>query len=153
MTLTHSDKPSMDDVFSDIILHTRVNCNDVAAFKKFKLITFTRDLTAASGLVNYTGVGFPVGAVVFFAVEPTLGIISTGMFSINATGVNDYCTYAQGDGSKTYGAGTSIVLYGTALNSYTSVRVSSIVADGFSMFWTRSNSVAGTATIIALCIR
>jgi hypothetical protein len=123
----------------------------------FSTITFTRDMTAASGDVAYTGVGFEPRQVIFFA-----SVAGTKMAS---WGVND----ALGNGNgQSYGVQRQ---FDTGEMSYTSnnaielldsiepnsgiqrARIQSFDSDGFTLAWDKNLSPTGTATVIALCLK
>jgi hypothetical protein len=154
MTLTYPDKPSIDDIFRDILTHTRVNANDVAVDAKFKLITGTRVLNAADATVEYSGIGFSPSAIIFFTVEPTEGAISWGLWSTNATGYSDYCVIQKGADSADFPKSSPVSIFMTNASLFsTKATVSGVTSDSFYLDWVKTAGPARTATFIALCIR
>lgn len=116
---------------------------------KSKVITATRDLTAASGNVSYTGVGFTPTAIVCFA-------------NIDNTGTSAYFSFGAVDSAKTEGGlqyehetavrstATLVYIQPAASNNQTAV-VDSFDADGFTLTWTKANSPTGTAQLVFIC--
>ena len=115
---------------------------------KSKIITASRDMTAASGNVAYTGVGFTPTAIIAFGV-----INSSLSFYIGAAD-----SAAAGQTVQQYGANTLyndpflLELATSAGVSQTAV-VSTYDADGFTLTWTKGGSPAGTGSLIFLCFR
>lgn len=121
-----------------------------------KIKTITRDLTAVTGTVAYTGVGFqPTSMVAQGAVASTTINVSAPYFLI----------FGMSDSSKTsmsisLGAGSFItngtnfieLVDATGANSQVAT-ISSYDADGFTLSWTKAGSPTGTATIYVLCYR
>ena len=110
-----------------------------------KLITSTRDLTAASGNVSYTGTGFTPTAIIQLSFI-TASIASIGFadsaradlgFKMNVT-----ATYESG-----------VVYFETSSNNYQTASVASYDSDGFTLTWTKVNSPTGTVNLGFLCLR
>jgi hypothetical protein len=151
MTLTHTDKPVITDSVADMLTHIRVNCADVASFKRFKLITGTRDLSVITSTVEYTGVGFSPGAIVFFCAEPTNDLISWGIYSVNSDTNNYYCVYRT-NGGDYYSTALITRMYLSAGN-LVNATVVSLTSDSFSLAWDKTGTITGTARFFALCLR
>jgi hypothetical protein len=114
-----------------------------------KVISITRDLTAANGDVAYTGVGFQPTAILFISAinggtywgagfadsikgpAALYNLVGTGMFASNAYG--------------------PILLGAAAAYEYATVK--SYDADGFTLTWAKNGAPTGTASIYALCLR
>lgn len=118
-----------------------------AAALSSKLITSTRDMTAANGDVAYTGVGFTPTAIIAMA-----GAVGTDL----AIGVSDSALGEMGvnqDGAgNSIASATAILTMGTSGTTQVAV-VKSYDADGFTLTWTKAGSPTGTATLIFLCFR
>lgn len=117
----------------------------------FKVGSLTRDMTAASGNVAYTGVGFKPKAIV-----STGGTNATENFMM--AGFDDGTTRGA-VASNPGGAGTcqlnlsGIFIPSAAATSQTAV-VASFDSDGFTLTWTKTGSPsAGTATVYFLALR
>lgn len=116
-----------------------------------KILYSTRDMTAASGNVSYTGVGFAPTSIIAFS-----GVTSTPGFAVSMAdssktvhslandntafdsriGLNLFClTYIQGGASYQY---ATIVSYD---------------ADGFTLAWTKSGTPTGTISLMFLCFQ
>lgn len=114
-------------------------------------ISATRDLTADSGDVAYTGVGFKPSAIIAIAVINATSCMSIG-FSV---GLAEHCLYdyfpAYTDG---YGNGqdTLIYAYPTTGDSQYAI-VKTLDADGFTLTWTKTNTPEGTLALRFLCFR
>lgn len=112
----------------------------------FKVGNTTRDLTAASGSVAITGVGFKPSSIILFG-------------ALDGTGVMSIAVY---DGTSTYGLYSDYakVFYGSpnasfvqASGAYQVVTVSALGADGFTLSWTKTGSPTGTLKLGYLCMR
>ena len=118
----------------------------------FKVGSFTRDVSTASGTQAVTGVGFMPKAIIFIAGFTT----PSGQTSIGfSDGTNHFDAYDNfGITADTWGVITSqcITLTFTGVNSYTGV-VSALGADGFTITWTKNGTPTGTATIGYLALR
>lgn len=109
-----------------------------------KYISFTRDITALSGDVSYTGVGFQPTAIIFLANSgTTYGSIGMGSDTL------DKCAFMDG-GTVTVQAQSIMVQTGGAGQIAT---VKSLDADGFTLAWVKQGAPgAGTVTVMAVCV-
>lgn len=116
---------------------------------KSKIITFTRDGTAASGDVSYTGVGFMPSKIHFFmSVNGTL-YKSDGFTDSTKTSSSIYQSAAN-----VYWNSGSPVIYSNQSSWAQSSILKSFDADGFTLTWTKiSSPTAGTMSIMAICER
>jgi hypothetical protein len=130
------------------------SCADTLAASarlKSKLITITRDLTAATGSVAYTGMGF----------QPT-SCFATGDVSGSITQYTNIFSMADSARSAAGAAlGASVVVTSTffvnlidstGLNAQQAV-VTSYDADGLTLTWTKTGTPTGTSTIYIMCYR
>ncbi len=116
---------------------------------KSKMVTITRDGTAANGAVAYTGVGFvPTSMEVMFMVE---GSVYYGNgFSDNAKNVG--CIYQYG--ANTFSVSDVFVQYSNKTTWAQSCVVTTYDADGFTLTWTKAGSpTAGTISAKIICYR
>jgi len=113
-----------------------------------KVITATRDMTAASGDVAYTGVGFKPRCIVALAAINTTEIHSIGFAAVLVNGI----LYAEAP--DVYYADDQVIRLGTAPGA-TEQRavIKSFDSDGFTLTWTKAGApAANTGTIRVLCI-
>lgn len=114
-----------------------------------KIITATRDLTAASGDVSYTGVGFQPTAIIAFAA---LGGGTEGQ----SWGFTDSSAAEQGITRGSNGLGytaaalCSIEQASGALQSAVLKQYDSL---GFTLTWTKTGTPTGTASLFFICFR
>lgn len=113
-----------------------------------KVITSTRDMTAASGTVAYTGVGFVPTSIMAFGV-----IQSSYSFGL---GFVDSARTEQGlfqFGTNTLYTDPALLSIATSAGVQQYCTVSSYDADGFSLVWTKQGSPTGTAELRFICYR
>ena len=115
---------------------------------RFTTGTFERDLTAATGTVGYTGVGFTLGAIIFIgvkntAVQSSIGFSNgTGNMSIQERTSNGY---SFDPASSMYiDDGSGNLQKGSVL---------SVNSNGYVISWTKTGSPTGTASFMYLAIR
>lgn len=112
--------------------------------------TLTRDMTAASGDVSYTGVGFMPRAVVFLAVKDTSTFFSVG-FGDDASSYDVHHTSA----ADTFESGATTVIdmiEGVGKSQLADIKT--LDADGFTLTWTKAGATAaGTAKVYYLAMR
>lgn len=117
---------------------------------KSKVITVTRDMTAASGDVVYTGIGFvPTSIIAFGSIDGSIKM-SWGM-SDSARGIAvlvDIATESYAD-STTY----LLNLQATTNTHMQQAVVKSYDADGFTLTWTKTGSPTGTGHAAILCLK
>ena len=117
-----------------------------------KIISFTRDLSVASGNVSYTGTGFQPSTVIIFGAQNGLAFGSLGfadqsknmgvlLFGFGATGL-----LAQN------GANVIFVEADNTGSNNQSASVVSYDSNGFTLSWTKTGSPTGTWTFYALCL-
>lgn len=110
----------------------------------------TRDMTAASGDVSYTGYGFKPTALVIFGVTAAGGGI--GAWGIYG-GEVDLSIYTQGDDTNFHGSSVLIEFRETATKVQDAV-VKSEDVDGFTLTWTKAGvPAADTAILKVLALR
>jgi hypothetical protein len=119
---------------------------------RFKIVTFTRDMSTASGTQAITGVGFRPRAVVFITSR------AAGT-SQNCVGLDDGTTPIgifdnHNATADTWGIDTSFSLVVLAGGSdYNQGKITAYGLDGFTITWTKTGSPTGTNTFAALCFR
>lgn len=120
---------------------------------KSKIINATRDLTAATASVAYTGVGFKPRAIIAFG-------------TVNSVTINTYTTYVGAADSgliassmSPFGTGNSastttlLGFFDTGASNFQSATVASMDADGFTLSWTKTGVPTGTAQLLFLCLQ
>lgn len=118
---------------------------------KSKTVQFSRDLTAATGSVAYTGFGF----------QPT-SCFATGQIAASTT---QYTTiFSMADSARTAIAvflNTTTSINSTAFlvasdattTNFQIATIASYDADGFTLSWTKTAAPTGTFTFFVLCYR
>jgi hypothetical protein len=122
----------------------------LAASARFHIGSLTRDMTAITGSVGYTGVGFTPGVVIFLAaVNDVASLYSVGFDNSLARG----CLLgASATLPKMETSANAIYLY-DGTNSQ-NANISSMDGDGFTLLWTKGGTpAANTATVYYLAIR
>lgn len=128
----------------------KIRTGQIDGALKSKIITATRDMTAATGDVIYTGVGFiPTAIIAMGAINTTMNIsIGISDSSMNSNQINQIFT------GNTYEDLTSkLLVFATAAGATQSAIVKSFDADGFTLTWTKANSPTGTANLKFICFR
>jgi hypothetical protein len=113
----------------------------------FKIGTFTRDLTTASGDVAVTGVGFKPSAILIFAVGTASYGFCVGGFIAGTSGGQGICIY---EADKM----TSVMrIYGPTVDHYNTLSLTSVDTDGFTLYFTKTTTPTGTGYIQYLALR
>ena len=111
-----------------------------------KVITSTRVLSAASGDVAYTGVGFtPTVLLVWFQLSTGVALAGIG-FSDSAK--TNYCFNTLLAGGSAY-----LIVAGANDTNYQRAIVKTYDADGFTLTWTKTGSPTTTANLYFLCLK
>ena len=117
----------------------------------FKVGTFTRDISLASGNVSYTGIGFKPSKIFFTGAVHATRIASLIGLDDGATRL---CMFDRSDVAGTYAIDTAYSIwlsYGAGTDQYGYVY--SFDADGFTIAWTKTGSPTGTATVYYMAFR
>jgi len=117
---------------------------------RFKSITFTRNVAAAGADVAYTGIGFRPQGCLFFAMNDTIGNVTSfgGMDSAPNSGF-----VGMEPGGVMQQGSAAIAIYGASGGQNQMAWFKSYDADGFTLTWTKYGSPIGTAYIKAFCFR
>lgn len=114
-------------------------------------IQSTRDMTAASGNVAYTGVGFTPKCLVVYGFIDGNALLSIGM----STGTTENCVARDGGASASQNK-IPVIVYadptGTAAG-YQLATVSSVDADGFTLAWVKFGAPTGTLTLNVMAFK
>jgi hypothetical protein len=113
-----------------------------------KVITVTRDMTAVTGDVAYTGVGFtPTSMFASATAESTYSSLN----GICDSAKNQKCVYQVGTG---FYDGSSLIDMEQTLGTARQIGVlKSFNADGFTITWTKTGSPTGNAACKIICFR
>ena len=117
------------------------------ATTRFIVGTFDRDMTAVTGGVSYTGVGFTPKAIIFLGTDNAI----TGSW-----GFSDDTTEGivfNDDGTTTLSTDTVAIRISEGVGARQVATVSSFDSDGFTLSWTKTGTPTGTATIKYLAFR
>ncbi len=117
---------------------------------RFKVGSFTRDVTTASGNQAITGVGFVPKAIIILATINATAAMSVG-FSDGTT--HECLRDLVGLGANTYGPATNLINLLVDGSNFTTADLSSFDSDGFTIAWTKTGSPTGTATLYYLALR
>lgn len=123
---------------------------DTVARLASKVIVATRDMTAASGDVSYTGVGFKPSCIIALVNIDANQNASLGIGVCDSSRTDN--TVGQYNGGYLYQGSAFITVESTGAQAQIAV-VKSFDIDGFTLTWTKQNSPTGTAKIIFLCFR
>jgi len=118
------------------------------SFSQAKLITSTRDFTAASGDVAYTGVGFTPKVIVAWVAQDNQVRASLGLWETShATGT------AIGQDGTNWQVETALLIHATqGAGTNQNAILKTADADGFTLTWTKVGSPTGTVSLIFLCL-
>ena len=114
--------------------------------------SFTRDMTAASGSVGYTGVGFKPKAIIFLSGAAGGSTWGSVGFTDGTTDAVWYNNHASSADSWVINA-TNNINATTATGASQVTAISSLDSDGFTLSWTKTGSPTGTATVVYIAIR
>lgn len=113
-----------------------------------KVITATRNMTAATGDVAYTGVGFtPTSLMVIANIEAVVA---------QSIGISDSAKTVRNmfqQNNSTYSSGAQVAFLISTAGNYQSAIVKTYDADGFTLTWTKTGSPTGTGYISFLCFK
>ena len=116
------------------------------------ILNFTRDMTAASGNVSYTALGFKPSNIALIAALASGAAPTSSVGFANASRASSISAIAA---NQMYGlANTPIHLVETWNTAIQSAVLASLDTDGFTLTWTKTGSPsAGSAVCSALCWR
>lgn len=113
-----------------------------------KVITATRDMTAASGDMSYTGVGFiPTSIQAHYTIETTT-YGGRGFTDSSKTSSN-----LRSDGSAVLAINSNLICSSSAAGGFQEAIVKTFDSDGFTLTWTKTSSPTGTLKITFLCFK
>lgn len=136
-------------IFSDLTGKTAaVKATEMAAAigGGFKLGSFTRDLTTASGSVNITDVGFQPSVVIFLS-----GLSSYSSYVGMDDSINHFMTGTYSASYFLYN--TRSILIRLAVGDHQSAYISSMLSNGFTVNWTKTGSPTGTESVYYLALK
>lgn len=116
-----------------------------------KIVTATRDLTAASGSVAYTGVGFQPSCIIALSFVNATATFGVGVS--DSTKASNAMSYY---GSNLVTAGSVLInafLADSSASNHQTASVSTYDSDGFTLSWSKIGSPTGTANVYFLCLR
>lgn len=115
-----------------------------------KIKTGTRDLSAASGNVAYTGIGFQPTAIICLAIVDSADYqVSWGFADSSKAGEN-----VTKDSSTTFrNLGSVLIFLQTSGGAYQTATVNSYDSDGFTLTWTKTGSPTGTLKLLFFCLK
>lgn len=128
----------------------------VASGISSKLVSFTRDISTASGNQSVTGVGFQPTSIIFIGQAPNISAVTNGQVG-SAGNQGSYSMTGNATGSINSGSNVLICPNAANVSPSTTGSVaahSSFDSDGFTIAWTKNGSPgANTWTFYALCLK
>lgn len=118
---------------------------------KSKIIVGTRDMTAASGDVAYTGVGFVPTSVICMTNIDNAGASAYWSMGVSDSSIAEYAL-ALGD-DEFVGQKTSFIHIEPVSGNIQAAVMKTYDADGFTLTWTKTSAPTGTAKMTFLCFR
>jgi len=115
---------------------------------RFKVGSFTRDLSAAAGDQQVTGVGFEPKAVVFIG-----SVNATVPFSVGVSDATTNGAVALNGAFTNWTIDNYCIILVSSSGNYQQAVVKSFDSDGFTMTWSKINSPSGSAKIYYLAFR
>ncbi len=155
MTLPVSDSTNWNDLLKAHVLtgHNADGTHKLSEITEYKILTFTRNMTAAAGDVATTGAGFTPRQVMFFAAVNGNSAASWGFDD----GTDSESTSQSHNGDMSSDSSNSSIFIHTSGTSPTDSKQHAVIktldVDGFTLTWSKSSSPSGTATIIAICFK
>jgi hypothetical protein len=122
-----------------------------------KIVSFTRDLSTASGTQAVTGVGFQPTSILLFASAAGTGIATDFVSVSGADSAKTSVAIVSGVGAvgvfQLLDTAIIRLFTDTTTSNIATATLSSYDSDGFTLSWTKTGSPTGTARLIALCFR
>lgn len=115
----------------------------VGGIGKSKVLTFTRDLTTASGSVAYTGMGFQPNMLLGFGALGSTGF-STTYASFADSARSSAAVYITNAAAFT--TTTNFLAFQDVAANFQVATISSYDADGFTLSWTKGGA-SGSAVV------
>lgn len=127
--------------------HESGGSDEISIPLQVKIGTLTRDMTAATGTVGYTGVGFEPTGIFFFGTVHDKDTLTLGLDNTTLT----LCLYTNRIGTFVYSAATTysiLVIQSGDGSKVQAGKIHSFDADGFTISWSKFGTpAAGTAYI------
>lgn len=114
------------------------------------VVSYTRDLTVATGSVGYTGMGFRPSSCLFFGV---IDGGSTFVLGSRSSIPSEHNVNEVPTGLMTQSSHAMRVYTDSGFANSQIATVSSFDADGFTLSWTKVASPTGTLTFKAFCFQ
>jgi len=115
---------------------------------RFKIGSFTRDVSAAAGDVSETGIGFTPAAIIFIGTVNTTTKAFWGFDNETARG----CIYYRAS-DYSYDTPSYSLVYDDGSGNTHKGKIKSFDADGFTITWAKVGSPTGTLQIFYLALR
>lgn len=115
-----------------------------------KVIISTRDMTAASGNVAYTGVGFQPRAIIALAM---INLTKMACWGIGDSSLEERCFYYWETGLDQYSYDAALVRIQPGAGVAQAAVIASMGSDGFTLTWTKTGVPgANTLQLMFLCL-
>jgi hypothetical protein len=151
----HGLLPKLSNVVTEFLNGTGVFSVPAAGGLTSKIKTSTRDMTADSGDVAYTGVGFTPTVILAFTHIATTVYVSYGFCDSakNQAYIYEPATAAYFEDASNYIIGQGNLAAKPSASGQQAA-VKSFAADGFTLTWTKNGTPsAGTINLYFLCLK
>jgi len=112
---------------------------------KSKIVSYTRDISAANGTVGYTGAGFTPSVVIAFGAIAGSDTTTTG-FAASDGGMGELTQYQ----ANTFVVNAKFLSFATSASDYEDATIASYTTDGVILTWTKTGSPTGTGAFYIL---
>lgn len=119
---------------------------------EFKVASFTRDISTATGTQAVTGTGFKPRFAIFVAGFTSANVAMSVGADTDGASWNLAHNHGASANTFTVGPGASINIIADGSNYYTGL-VDTFDTDGFTISWTKTGTTTGTATILYAAIK
>jgi hypothetical protein len=133
--------------------HAHAAANSGSQLAVWSVVSFTRDLSLASGTQAVTGAGFTPKAVFIIGGQQSASASASNGIS---DGTTNRAFSTNGNATTTFWtpANDVITIYTSPTNpDRQRAVIASMDADGFTLTWTKNNTPTGTGQFYALCMR
>ena len=127
--------------------------NPSAATLRSRVITFSRNLAAASGQVAYTGVGFRGTAIILIGTD-NAQLVSVGVGDVQVATASIVRRYNSAIPEYSYRGATAseLGIIWVTNSDYHEIDLVSFDNDGFTLNYTKVGAPTGTAVLAALVL-
>ncbi len=125
-----------------------ISALNTAVYQRVKIVLITRDMTAVSGNVSYTGVGFKPKYILLFGALGANIVLSLGWADENGGIGALYSNF----GDSNYHCNVLYALRLAHVNGDQWITAVTMDSDGFTLAWVKSGSPIGTGSVNVLAV-